>query len=270
MNQQSNSKKSNLSFSIIGAVAIIVIVALVYWAWPYLSRLSDPDQIRDLIIRSGTWGPLVFICMQVVQILVAPIPGQVIGLIGGFLFGPFLGLLYTIIGATIGFTLVFLLTRKLGRPFVERVVSKKNVDRFDHLTKEKGAWVFFFIFLLPAFPDDLIAFIAGLTAIPIRTLILISLAGRLPGYAVLVFMGNGLTYENLNPVVASLALLLFFFALAGWKRRWLREFAEHQNRTQFITEQWNLYWHKIIFWVIVIVVLLVIAYEAATVIPIQR
>ncbi|AGA69037.1 hypothetical protein Desdi_1544 [Desulfitobacterium dichloroeliminans LMG P-21439] len=270
MNRYSNSRKSNSSLLIIGVGILIVIAALVYWGWPYLSLLSDPDRIRDLIIRSGTWGPLVFISMQVVQILVAPIPGQVIGLIGGFLFGPFLGLLYSIIGATIGFTLVFMLTRKLGRPFVERVVDKKNVDRFDHLTKEKGAWVFFFIFLLPAFPDDLIAFIAGLTAIPIRTLILISVAGRLPGYAVLVFMGNGLTYENLNPVVVSLVLLLFFLALAWFKKRWLHEFVEHKNRTQFITDQWNLYWHKIILWVIIIVVLLVIAYQAATVIPIQR
>lgn len=243
---------------------------LLYWGWPYLDLLRDPEKIRELIIRSGTWGPLVFIALQIVQILIAPIPGQVIGLIGGFLFGPFLGLLYTIIGATIGFSLVFVLARKLGRPFVELFVDKKNMERFDHLSEEKGAWVFFFIFLLPAFPDDLIAFIAGLTTIPIRTLILISIAGRLPGYAVLVFTGNGLALENMNPVVATGAGLLVILALAWWKRAWLREFVEHKNRTQFISQQWNIYWQRIILWTIVLVIIFVVLFYAAIVTPIQR
>lgn len=268
---QNSRQKNNNRLPLVALLPIVVVIGiLIYWGWPYLTLLSDPDQVREIIIQSGTWGPLVFILMQVVQVLVAPIPGQVVGLIGGFLFGPFWGLLYTIIGATIGFTLVFLLSRKLGRPFVERFVDKKNMDRFDHLTEEKGAWVFFFIFLLPAFPDDLIAFIAGLTTIPIGTLVLISIAGRLPGYAVLSFTGNGLTYENMNPVVITAVALILLFALTWWKRGWLREFVEHKNRTQFISEQWNLYWHRIILWTIAIVILLVIFYQAATVTPIQR
>ncbi|ACL20292.1 putative membrane protein YdjX (TVP38/TMEM64 family) [Desulfitobacterium sp. LBE] len=267
MKQKQHQKPS---FLIIGLIAIVIIGSLLYWGWPYLTLLSDPDQVRELIIRSGTWGPLVFMLLQIVQILIAPIPGQVIGVIGGFLFGPLLGLFYTMLGATLGFTLVFLLSRKLGRPFVERFVDKKTMERFDHLTEEKGAWVFFFIFLLPAFPDDLIAFIAGLTTIPIRTLVLISVAGRLPGYAVLTFMGNGLALENLNPVVVTLVALILIFILGWWKREWLRRFVEHRNRTQFISEQWNLYWHKIIVGTIVLVIIFVFLYYAATVTPIQR
>ncbi|HHY27059.1 MAG TPA: TVP38/TMEM64 family protein [Desulfitobacterium dehalogenans] len=267
MKQKLNRKSS---FLITLLLSVLVIGPLLYWSWPYLTLLSDPDQVREIIIRSGTWGPLVFIFLQIVQILIAPIPGQVIGVIGGFLFGPFLGLLYTMLGATIGFTLVFILARKLGRPFVERFVDRKNIERFDHLSEEKGAWVFFFIFLLPAFPDDLIAFIAGLTTIPIRTLVLISVAGRLPGYAVLAFMGNGLALENLNPVVVTIAALIIIFVLAWWKRGWLRKFVEHKNRSQFISEQWNLHWQKIILWTIVLVIIFVIFFYAATVTPIQR
>lgn len=163
------------------------------------------------------------------QVLIAPIPGQVVGLIGCYLFGPFLGLMYTIIGATVGFTLIFFLARKLGRPFVERFVDKIFLDKFDYLTKDKGVWVFFFIFLLPAFPNDIISSIAGLTAIRIRTLVLISLAGRLTGYIVLSLTGNGLTYENYNPIVVTFAALVIILAMAWWKRAWLREFVEAQS-----------------------------------------
>ncbi|WP_220184042.1 TVP38/TMEM64 family protein [Thermoactinomyces mirandus] len=194
----------------------------------------NPEEARRMIISAGAWGPLVFILMQVAQVLIAPIPEQVVGLIGGYLFGPLLGLIYTIIGATIGFMFVFLLARKLGRPFVERFVNKKVMDKFDHLTKNKGGLVFFLIYLLPAFPDDIISFIAGLTTIRIRTLVLISLAGRLPGYIVLNLTGNGLTFENYNPIVVTFAALVIIFALVWWKRAWLREFVEHNNRISFI------------------------------------
>ena len=260
----------NPSFIIASVITVIGVGLLLYWGWPYLRLLDDPEKIRALIEESGTWGPLVFITLQIAQILIAPIPGQVIGIIGGFLFGPFLGLLYTIIGATIGFTLVFILSRKLGRPFVERFVDKKNMQRFDHLSEEKGAWVFFFIFLLPAFPDDLIAFIAGLTTIPIRTLVLISIAGRLPGYAVLAFTGNGLASENINPIVSTFVALLIILAIAWWKRGWLREFVAHKSRMKFISEQWNLHWQKIMLWTIGLVMIFVLLYYIATLAPIQR
>jgi uncharacterized membrane protein YdjX (TVP38/TMEM64 family) len=244
--------------------------SIIYFAWPYFSIFNNPDEARRLIISAGVWGPIIFILMQVAQVLIAPIPGQVVGLIGGYLFGPFLGLLYTTIGAAIGFTLIFFLSRKLGRPFVERFANKKVLDKFDHLTKDKGVWVFFFIFLLPAFPDDIISFIAGLTTIRIRTLVLISLAGRLPGYIVLSFTGNGLTYENYNPIVVTFLALVIVFAIAWWKRAWLREFVESNNRISFIKTHWKNSWRTIIPWLIGLLITAILLYRAATVVPIQK
>jgi len=108
--------------------------------------------------------------------------------------------------------------------------------------------VFFLIFLLPAFPDDIISFIAGLTTIRIRTLVLISLAGRLPGYIMLCLAGNGLAYKNINYVIAIFLVMAVLFSLAWWKRKWLQKFIEHNNRTQFINEQWKSSKKEIILW----------------------
>lgn len=210
-------------------ITVGVVVALVIGtvlAWPHLSVFGDPEKTRQLVDDAGPWGPLVFIGMQIVQVFFAPIPGQVTGLAGGYLFGTLLGTLYTLIGATIGFTLIFLLVRKLGRPFVERFVDKKHLQKFDYIAGTNGGFILFLVFLLPAFPDDLICFIAGLTALKIRVLVLISILGRLPGYLVLSFTGSGVAENNIKMVVIILSIVMVVSAVAFWQRRRLEQFVK--------------------------------------------
>jgi uncharacterized membrane protein YdjX (TVP38/TMEM64 family) len=252
----------------IASIGLLGIVA--YIASPFLSTFSDPEAARELIVDAGPWGPLVFIAMQVVQVLIAPIPGQVVAVVGGYAFGPFWALVYTMVGATIGFTLIFVLARKLGRPFVERFVSRNILERFDYLAETRGVLVFFLIFLLPAFPDDVISFIAGLTRIRIRTLVLVSLAGRLPGYAVLSAVGNGLAHENMNPIVIALVVIVSILAVAYWQRGWLGEMVRSDDIVSFVRTRWNLSWSASILLFAGILIAGVILYRLATVVPIQQ
>lgn len=222
----------------LGVVALLIIVGIL--AWPYLMQLANPEQAKRIVADAGPWGPLVFMLMQIAQVFFAPIPGQATGLVGGYLFGPWLGLLYAMIGAFIGFTAIFLLVRKLGRPFVERFVSKDILKKFDFISGgNRGAVILFLVFLLPGFPDDLICYVAGLTTIPVRTLILISLAGRLPVYAALSFTGAGLTSDNLNPVIAASIAMVGITALGIWKRKWLQTFVKQEDHLAFLKEQWR-------------------------------
>jgi uncharacterized membrane protein YdjX (TVP38/TMEM64 family) len=225
---KARSRRLRIVAAVVAGMSLLAIVA--YIAWPFLSTFSDPDKARRLIVDAGAWGPLVFTAMQVVQVLVAPIPGQVTALVGGYLFGPVLGLVYTMVGATIGFTLIFVLARKLGRPFVERFISPKLLERFDYLADTRGVLVLFLIFVLPAFPDDVISFIAGLTHIRIRTLVFVSLAGRLPGYVVLSATGNGLADENMNPIVVAAVVMVVILGVAYWQRAWLRDLVDKRGR----------------------------------------
>lgn len=221
------------------ALAAIIALALIFGK-PLVPLFSNPATARETIGGLGAWAPLAFIGMQIAQVVIAPLPGQITGLIGGFLFGPWLGLLYTLIGAFIGFWLVFVLARKLGRPFVERFVKTETLAKFDGLLNRGGPFVLFLIYLLPAFPDDIISFIAGLTKIPIRTLLLVSVAGRLPGYLVLSFAGEGLTGENMNPIIVVAGVVLALGILAIWKRHWLHDFVASESRSRFVRETWPL------------------------------
>jgi len=218
--------RSKLPVSLIlGALGVLIAVAVItYAAWPLLPTLTDPEKTRDLITDAGAWGPVVFIGLHILQVLVAPIPGQAAVIAGGYLFGPLLGLAYALVGATIGTAIIIVLTRKFGRPFLTHFAKEKTLQRFDGLSEDKGPLVFFLIFLFPALPDDVVAGVAGLTKIPVGTLILVSVAGRLPGYAVLAVTGDWLTRENLNPVVLIATAMALVFALAVWKREWLLDF----------------------------------------------
>lgn len=224
---------------VLAVLGVAAAIALLLWLGrPLLPLFSDPETARDTIGGLGVWAPLAFMGMQIAQVVIAPLPGQITGLIGGLLFGPWLGLLYTLIGAFLGFWLVFVLARRLGRPFVERFVKPATLAKFDGLLRARGPFVLFLIYLLPAFPDDVISFIAGLTRIPIRTLLMVSLAGRLPGYLVLSFAGQGLTGDNANPLIVGGGVLLAIMLVAVWKRHWLHDFVASHDRRGFVRRTW--------------------------------
>jgi uncharacterized membrane protein YdjX (TVP38/TMEM64 family) len=169
---------------------------------------------------------LAFVGLQVAQVLVAPIPGQLVGLVAGYLFGFWLGLGLTMAGLALGTFLAIGLGRLLGEGVVRRLVPKKHLDRFDALIAGGGLWNFFLIFLLPLFPDDAACFLAGLTRLPLWQLVGVALLGRLPGMAVLTFVGasagEGSTVGSVvlgAALAAAVALWLFSEEVEAWVDR---------------------------------------------------
>ena len=154
------------------------------------------DELKGLILGFGIFAPLIFIVLLALQVLIAPIPGQAAGLVSGFIFGAFAGTVYSMIGLALGSYLAFVIARKFGRPFVEKVVDKNTLKKFDNISSKEGTLTLFLIYLFPALPDDAVCYIAGLTKIRIRTLVIISFLGRLPGFFVLNLVGSGIASEN--------------------------------------------------------------------------
>ena len=121
------------NWGIVGLV-VLVLAALAGWlATQGLSPevLSDPHRLRSLILGWGAWGGLALVGLQILQILLAPMPGQVLGLVGGYLYGPWLGSVFNMTGTLVGSGLAMWLARRFGRPLVERLVSNRWLDRLD-------------------------------------------------------------------------------------------------------------------------------------------
>jgi uncharacterized membrane protein YdjX (TVP38/TMEM64 family) len=140
-------------------------------------------------IRSYPYDEFIFILVQIIQVVAAPIPGELTGIIGGILYGPFWGTVYSTIGLTLGSWIAFMLARFFGEPLLENVVKKEVFEKFEHFMEHKGLLVSFLLFLIPGFPKDYLCYIMGVSRIPTGTFIIISTAGRIFGTIMLSVTG---------------------------------------------------------------------------------
>lgn len=184
--------------------AAAVLVALAATVWRFAPFLADPTWLRETLAAFGPFAPVAFVCLQAIQVVVAPIPGQVLGGIAGYLFGTWPGFLYSMIGVTVGSVVAFLLARRYGRPFVERTFDADTVCRFDAVTDDAAPLALFALFLLPTFPDDLLCALAGVSPMRLRTLLALVIVGRAPSFALVAFAGDSAATSR--PLAALTAL----------------------------------------------------------------
>ncbi|MDZ7850141.1 MAG: TVP38/TMEM64 family protein [Halodesulfurarchaeum sp.] len=183
-----------------------------------VGTVLDPEAIRETVEAFGILAPLAFVALQVAQVIIAPIPGQVLALAGGYVFGPLLGTVYSLIGATIGSAIAFWLSRHFGRPAVERLIHPETLSTVDGFLEDHGRLAVFLVFLLPGLPDDALCFVCGLTSIPLRNLVVLSFLGRIPGYALLALAGG--RFATHRPIEA--ALILGFVSVVAFLGYWQR------------------------------------------------
>jgi uncharacterized membrane protein YdjX (TVP38/TMEM64 family) len=195
----------------------------------FLLRLyQDKVLLRETLNRWGILGPLIFMAIQALQVVISPIPGDVTGFLGGFVFGQWLGFLYSTIGLTLGSLIAFWVGRQLGAPFVRRVTGELTWDRLGFIVDAGGAILCFVIFLLPGVPKDIACYLFGMSPMPFWVFAVISTAGRMPGTWVLSAQGAK-TAEGqyvqlliLSGIVAAVTLPLYYYRhriVAGLHRR---------------------------------------------------
>jgi uncharacterized membrane protein YdjX (TVP38/TMEM64 family) len=162
---------------------------LVIWRQPIAAIFARREQVIAEIRDAGAWGPAMLIALYVAQVIAAPIPGQAVNFVAGYLYGFWLGAFYSWLGMMLGSSAAMIMARLVGRPLVTRLVSPGWLARLDRLAAGKGLSFFFLVFLLPGLPDDAACFLAGLTPLPLPALILAAAVGRIPGIVAAVWAG---------------------------------------------------------------------------------
>ena len=163
----------------------------------------------------GSLGPasfLGFILLQTLQVVAAPIPGEVTGFIGGYLYGPMLGVFLSTVGLTIGSLAAFLLAKTFGSPFVDKFVKKKTIDKYAYLLHHKGAFLVFLLFLIPGTPKEILCYILGLGHLTTREFLIISTVGRFAGTVLLTLGGNYIhrqQYYRFSALFAAAIIIVF-------------------------------------------------------------
>jgi uncharacterized membrane protein YdjX (TVP38/TMEM64 family) len=207
-------------------IAIVGGLLLLLYELGWTQLFFDRKRAEHFIRSLGTWGFAGFVLLQIAQVVVAPIPGEVVGLLGGYLYGPFLGSVLSTIGLTLGSLLAFSFTRAFGRPVLERFVDAKAIARFDYLLQHQGSFLVFLLFLVPGFPKDYLCYILGLGHLGFARFTLVVTTGRLLGTLMLTFGGAFLRAGDWGKLfaLAGAAIVVTFVALAYKDRleRWFR------------------------------------------------
>jgi len=197
---------------------------------------------RKLTYFVNSFGPLsvvIFIGLQILQVLIAPIPGEISGFIGGYLYGPVLGTLYSTIGLAVGSWLAFLLARWLGLPFVEKIITPEIIQKYDYFMEHRGIPVTFVLFLIPGFPKDALSYIVGLSRMRATTFLILCTAGRLLGTIMLSASGNYARNGHNTAMVAILGISILVTLLAWYYHEALLNMLRKKKSSQGGREPWN-------------------------------
>lgn len=148
------------------------------WATGFFQVAHSPEGMQAYIQRFAPYSHGVFFLLQLVSVIVAPIPSNLTTVAGGLLFGAWSSFLISTVAVVLGSAIVFQLSRRLGQPFAQKFVSGRTWERYGEVIRRKRDVFLFLAFLFPFFPDDLLCIMAGLTNVSFRRFLILVLLGR--------------------------------------------------------------------------------------------
>ncbi len=187
------------------------------------------DELRVFVRSLGPAGVVGFIAVQILQIVVSPVPGEATGLLGGFLFGKWAGFVYSTVGLTAGSVLAFLISRRFRKFVVPWLRRSPAYGRFEKLLDHQGLFVCFFLFLMPGFPKDFLCYFLGLSRMPLLAFAVIAGVGRIPGTLMLSFQGAEIYNGNLVGLAALAAITVLVAAPAWYWRETIYAWVEQHE-----------------------------------------
>lgn len=222
MSKKLTPTNKNIHRIVIAVVVVGVFICLGYvyrlYLWEkttyFYHLLTDREQIKAFVTSFGRGAPVIFIIIQILQVLFAPFPGEATGFIGGFLFGTGKGFLYSSIGLTTGSLINFSIGRFMGKRFVRKLIPKNQLDRLDKIVKRQGVILLFVLFVFPGFPKDYLCLFLGLSALPLKVFIILTSIGRMPGTLMLSLQGSYVFEQRygLFALIMVLCLIIIYFA----------------------------------------------------------
>lgn len=200
-----------------GGLILLVGLLLLWLGWPSLQNLlhflSDRSAMTAFLQQVGWWGPLLLILILSMQVLVAVIPGHILMIAGGYLYGFGDGLLLNLTGTVLASQLAFVLARQAGRPLVTRFVAAQRLDHWQRAAPRQGFFFFLIFFWVPLLPSNLMNFVAGLGTISFWEFLAANMVGRLPGVILVTLIGShGLELSGQQGLFLAVGGVILFVA----------------------------------------------------------
>ena len=192
----------------------------VLYYFDILSIFSNVYTLKEYILSTREKGVIIYILIQLLQVVFLPIPASVICIVGSLIYGPLLGGIYCTIGVLLGSFISFFTGKIFGYKLVSWIVGKDNVDKYTELIRKRGEFFLGLAFLLPMFPDDILCFIAGITKISTKKFFWVTLITRPIGVICMAYFGSGkiIPFNNWGIFVwLGILVLVIVFTIIMYK-----------------------------------------------------
>jgi uncharacterized membrane protein YdjX (TVP38/TMEM64 family) len=217
----------SIGYSTLALVFMTILLGVCFFCYPaemqsgfdWLKRVfSSRQNLIDEIKGYGTYSAIAYVAIQALQVVLAPLPGELTGSVAGFFFGGAIGSVLATIGLILGSALAFILGRTFGMPLLNHLSSGRALKKLTPVASEQGVKTIFLLFILPGFPKDLLTYLVALSPMSFTKFIVISNIGRLPGTILLCYFGQAI-FEQHWPALIWMSLVSLLFILLTWKLR---------------------------------------------------
>lgn len=204
--------KQHMGKIILAILGLLVTIFFIRYSPEIMKLTLSLDDFRDYILSTGKLGPIFLLLFQILQTVIAPIPGEVVQVAGGYIYGTYFGTLLITVGMLLGAIIAFYFTRGLGGNWIKRLLEKDKFKWMANMMEDKKFSIFLFIvFIIPGLPKDLFIYAAGLTTIKPLKFFAILLIARFPWLLASVSVGSNLYNKNyVSTIVISVISVVGF------------------------------------------------------------
>jgi uncharacterized membrane protein YdjX (TVP38/TMEM64 family) len=182
--------------------------------------LTDHEAFRSFMDEHAKQGVAIYLVIQLLQVLMGFLPGQIIQFIGGYIFGIPLGFLFSLLGTAAGTFVAFHLARHFGREFVSLFVKEKSLNKFVVMMDSgRGYTLVILVFLIPGLPKDIFTYAAGLTRLRALPYTAMTIIARAPAMLATILLSGFLESGNYFGVVMVVAIVAVLLIIVLVNRR---------------------------------------------------
>jgi uncharacterized membrane protein YdjX (TVP38/TMEM64 family) len=198
-----------LKSTILIALALFIFFSHFFWD---IASYFNPSVIKRWLTDVGGLAPVIYMLIMALAVVISPIPSVPLDVAAGAVFGPFLGTLYSAIGALGGAVISFMITRILGRELIEPLLGG-HINFCQACSDKLLTKIVFFSRLIPVVSFDVISYGAGLTQMSLKYFILATFLGMLPLTFVYNYFGSTLGIGKGLAIIFGLIMVGLFFLI---------------------------------------------------------
>ena len=219
---------SLLQLLVLGVIVIGIPLYVLMVQPEWIEQVNSLEKAEAFLNSYQNQSYLIYVGIQVIQIIISVIPGQFMNMAAGWLFGFPIALVLSVAGAVIGTFFTYSMAKLLGRKAIKTIMDPDRYNQFLKRLNSKRAYVMVFIlYLVPGLPKDILGYLAGVSDVKFIPFLFISIIGRLPALAVSVMIGSMLQKEIYTGVVLISILMVGLFIWGFVNRKKVLHMVDH-------------------------------------------